>query len=320
MTLALVCTSHSPLLEFNDPPPEVRTEVDRAFGQARQFIEDYDPDLVVSFAPDHYNGFFYKLMPSFCIGFEASGVGDFGSSAGRLDVPSALAEQMAQSVLDQGVDIAVSLAMEVDHGAVQPLEILLGGIATRPVIPIFVNSVAAPFAPMKRIRLLGEAVGTFLKNFDGKVLLLGSGGLSHDPPVPRLEAATGEQRTMLLGGRHPTAAARAVRQQRVIDTAKAFTRGEAGIMDLAPEWDRQLLDILASGELERLDAWTAKEMAATAGNSAHEVRTWVAAHNALKAAAGQYTVTSQYYRPIPEYIAGFAVTTAVPVHTTAGLT
>ncbi len=74
------------------------------------------------------------------------------------------------------------------------------------------------------------------------------------------------------------------------------------------------------GELERLDAWTAKEMAATAGNSAHEVRTWVAAHNALKAAAGQYTVTSEYYRPIPEYIAGFAVTTAVPVHTTAGLT
>ena len=51
-------------------------------------------------------------------------------------------------------------------------------------------------------------------------------------------------------------------------------------------------------------------MAAAAGNSAHEVRTWVAAYNALRA-AGEYTVTSEYYRPIPELIAGFGVTTAV---------
>ena len=320
MTLALVCTSHSPLLAFNDPPPEVRKEVDVAFEHARQFIEEYDPDLVVSFAPDHYNGFFYKLMPSFCIGFEAVGIGDFGSSAGPLDVPTKLAEQMAQSVLDQGVDVAVSLEMELDHGAIQPLEILFGGIATKPVIPIFVNSVATPFAPMKRIRLLGEAVGTYLKSLDAKVLILGSGGLSHDPPVPQLATATYAQRTMLLDGRHPTPAARVVRQQRVIDAAKAFTKGEAGIMDLAPKWDRRLLDILASGELEQLDAWTAGEMAAVAGNSSHEVRTWIAAHNALKAGAGQYTVTSRYYRPIPEFIAGFAITTAIPVQLAAAQT
>jgi 2,3-dihydroxyphenylpropionate 1,2-dioxygenase len=215
-------------------------------------------------------------------------------------------------VLNQGVDIAVSLEMEIDHGAVQPLEILLGGIATKPVIPIFINSVATPLCPMRRIRLLGEAVGTYLKNLDRKVLVLGSGGLSHDPPVPQWATATEQQRMMLLDGRHPTAAARAVRQQRVIDAAKAFTKGEAAIMDLAPEWDRRLLDILASGELDQLDTWTAREMAATGGNSAHEVRTWVAAHNAMKAGAGRYTVTSEYYRPIPEFIAGFAVTTAVP--------
>jgi 2,3-dihydroxyphenylpropionate 1,2-dioxygenase len=46
------------------------------------------------------------------------------------------------------------------------------------------------------------------------------------------------------------------------------------------------------------------------GGSAHEVRTWVAAHAAVSAAGG-YETTWRYYRPIPEYIAGFAVTTAV---------
>ena len=44
---------------------------------------------------------------------------------------------------------------------------------------------------------------------------------------------------------------------------------------------------------------------------AHEIRTWIAAYSAL-AQAGPYTVTYRYYRPIPQYIVGFAVTTARP--------
>jgi len=310
MSLALVCMSHSPLLDVTNPPQEIRKDVDAAFATARTFVRDFDPDLVVSFAPDHYNGFFYELMPQFCVGFEAIGVGDYGTEEGPLDVPTELARELAQAVNTAEVDTAISLKMEIDHGAVQPLEVLFGSIAAKPVIPIFVNSVAPPFAPMKRIRLLGEAVGSYLKTLDKKVLLIGSGGLSHDPPVPQIATATEEQKKMLLNGRHPTAAARDARQQRVIDTAAAFAKGEADIMDLNPAWDRKFLDVLASGELEQFDGWNATDMAAEAGNSAHEVRTWVAAYNALKA-AGDYTITSEYYRPIPEFIAGFGVTTAV---------
>jgi 2,3-dihydroxyphenylpropionate 1,2-dioxygenase len=144
------------------------------------------------------------------------------------------------------------------------------------------------------------------------VLFIASGGLSHDPPVPRLAEATPEQRAMLTGGgRNPTPEARAARQQRVIDTAHAFVKGEADIMDIAPEWDRELMQILASGALSPLDAWSPQWMEQVAGHSAHEVRTWIAAYSAL-GAAGHYTVQFSYYRPIPEYIAGFGITTAVP--------
>src|SRR5689334_2069748 len=58
MTLALCCMSHSPLLELTDPGPELTTDVESAFATAREFVRGYDPDLVVVFAPDHYNGFF----------------------------------------------------------------------------------------------------------------------------------------------------------------------------------------------------------------------------------------------------------------------
>lgn len=310
MVLALVCMSHSPLLEVTNPPKEIQDDVDAAFAVAKAFVQDFDPDLVVSFAPDHYNGFFYELMPPFCIGYEALSVGDYGSEEGPLNVPTEIAKALAQHVIDADLDAAISLKMEIDHGAVQPLEVLFGSIAAKPVVPIFVNSVAPPFASMRRARQLGTAVGNYLRTLDQKILIIGSGGLSHDPPVPQIATATPEQKAALLNGRHPTAAARNARQQRVIDTAAAFAKGEANIMDLNPEWDREFMSIIASGDLEKLDTWTAAEMAAKAGNSSHEVRNWVAAYNAL-AAAGPYTVTSAYYRPIPELIAGFGVTTAV---------
>ena len=159
MPVALATMSHSPLLEFVDPAPEVKEAVEGAFTAVREFVHDFDPDLVVNFGPDHYNGFFYELMPPYCIGYEAVSIGDYGSQAGPLDVPTGIARELAEHVLTQGVDAAVSLRMEVDHGAVQPMELIYGDIAAKPVIPIFINSVAPPFVPIRRIRDLGRAVG-----------------------------------------------------------------------------------------------------------------------------------------------------------------
>ncbi|GAA3594033.1 3-carboxyethylcatechol 2,3-dioxygenase [Klugiella xanthotipulae] len=311
MTTALLAMSHSPLLDYVDPPADVKAAVDESFAVARKFANDFDPDLVVTFGPDHYNGFFYELMPPYCIGYEALSIGDYGSQAGALNVPTEEAKGLAEYVLSQGIDTAVSLRMEVDHGAVQPLEILFGDIAAKPVVPVFINSVAPPFVPINRVRRLGQAVGEYFAQSDKKVLFIASGGLSHDPPVPRIATATPEQRAFLLGGgRHLTPEARDERQQRVITAGKAFAKGEADIMDLAPEWDKELMEILASGDLSPLDAWTTEWMTEVAGNSSHEVRTWIAAYSAM-GACGAYTVNYSFYKPIPEYIAGFGVTTVI---------
>ena len=204
MTLALCSMSHSPLLELSQPPAELAADVETAFAAARKFINEYDPELVVVFGPDHYNGFFYELMPQFCIGLAATSIGDFGSTPGPLDVPRDIAEGLAQAALDGGVDLAVSLRMEVDHGMVQPLEILFGGLDTVPTVPFFINSVAPPFTPVHRVRALGEALGRYLSGLDKRVLLIGSGGLSHEPPVPTLETAPPHVVEGLIAGRHPT--------------------------------------------------------------------------------------------------------------------
>ncbi len=118
-------------------------------------------------------------MPPFCLGVGATAIGDFASAAGDLPVPAELAEACAHAILNSGIDLAVSYNMQVDHGFAQPLEFLLGGLDRVPVLPVFINGVAAPLPGFQRTRLLGEAMGRFLNTLNKRVLILGSGGLSH---------------------------------------------------------------------------------------------------------------------------------------------
>ena len=303
--------SHSPLLNLPGPSRDLLDDIEGAIAEARRFVEDYDPDLVVIFSPDHYNGFFYKVMPPFCIGMSAKGVGDYGTYAGALQVPEELAAECARAVLDAGVDIAVSASMDVDHGTVQPLEKLFGAATSRPVIPIFINAVAVPLGPLHRCRALGAAVGTHLATLNTRVLVMGSGGLSHSPPVPTLATAAPPVLERIVHGRPMTSEQRQARQAAVIDAAKTFAAGESALQPLNPAWDHRFLEIIDRGWLDELDQWSNSFVTHEGGSSAQEIRTWVAAFAALET-AGPYETTMRYYKPAPDLIAGFAIRTAVP--------
>ncbi|SFM64626.1 2,3-dihydroxyphenylpropionate 1,2-dioxygenase [Streptomyces sp. cf124] len=309
MTAAAVGLSHSPLIGKNDPDPEVVARVDRAVEGARQFIRAHDPDLVVLYAPDHYNGFFYKEMPPFCLATEAHAVGDFGTQAGPLSVDTDAAKALARGVLDRGVDLTVSARMTVDHGFAQPLEVLFGGIDKVPVVPVFVNGVATPLGPVARVRALGTAIGRAAAELDRRVLFLASGGLSHDPPVPVLDGAPPRVADALIEGRPPTPEQRAKGEQRVVRAGRDYAAGSTAMIPINPAWDNRFLDHVEKGELAEFDTWTVEGMAAEGGNSAHEVRTWIAAFASL-AATGPYDLASRFYEAVPAWIAGFAVATA----------
>jgi 2,3-dihydroxyphenylpropionate 1,2-dioxygenase len=303
--------SHSPLLNLPGPSQDLLDDINVALTDAREFVREYEPELVVIFSPDHYNGFFYRLMPPFCIGTSAVGVGDFGTQAGPLNVAEDIATECATAVLDAGVDVAISASMEVDHGTVQPLQTLFGDASACPVIPIFINSVATPLGPLKRSRALGAAVGRFAAGLNKRVLLVGSGGLSHDPPVPTLATAPPGALGRIVHGEPMTSEQRRTRQVAVIEMAQNLAQGRGPLRPLNPEWDHRVLDILDRGDLTEFDGWSNDWIAQEGGNSAHEIRTWVAAFAAL-ASRGPYETAVRYYRAAPELIAGFAVRTARP--------
>lgn len=309
MTIQLKCLSHTPLRGLNDPGAEVVAEVDAVLAKAKAEVEAFDPELIIVFAPDHYNGLFYDLMPPFVIATAAESVGDYKTMLGPLSIPKDLALDLAKHILDSDIDIAISHRLQVDHGCTQTLEETTGSLTRYPVIPIIINSVAPPFGPYRRVRKLGEAVGKFIGKLNKRVLILGTGGLSHEPPVPLLAGANDDISNFLIAGRNPTPEFRAARQARTLATGMVFGKPACELTPLNPEWDQDFMDLLIRGQLEKCDAFDIEEISRLAGRSTHEIRTWVAAFAAL-AANGPYNAHQDYYRPINEWIAGYGVLSA----------
>ena len=313
----LQCLSHSPLIGAHNPPPDVEAEAQSAIDSARAAVEQFRPDLVVLFAPDHFNGFFHDLMPPFCIGAKADSVGDYDMPTGALNVPADLAVACVAAAGAADVDVALSYRMQLDHGFIQPLVLLGGALDRFPVIPVFVNAVGAPRPSMRRVRLLGQALGRFLtKAGEGKrILILGSGGISHDPPVPSLAGAPPEVAERMVSGHFPSAEALAARAKAVLGAAKGFANGSplggGVLLPLNPDWDAEVLKLLGDADFDTIDGFEDDDITTKGGRGGHEIRAWVAAFGCLSA-FGPYRSEVTYYRAIPEWISGFALMRAIP--------
>jgi 2,3-dihydroxyphenylpropionate 1,2-dioxygenase len=305
---ALLCISHTPLMGLNPIAPDVERPLQGAIAQARELAAAFAPQLVIVIAPDHYNGFFNELMPPFCIGTQAEGVGDYLSPAGSLNVDAAAAVSLADHLMDEGFDMAVSRRMRVDHGFTQPLQLLWGGLDTPPVLPLFVNAVAAPGIPrVRRCHALGAAIGRFLDQQPARTLIIGSGGLSHEPPVPTLDHPDATVRERITIRRDATASELEAKKLRVMAAGRSLAAGESTIRALNPDWDRRWMDaILAGGAaLAALGDLSEEGIAREAGFSAHESKNWVIGRAALGDQPAECGL--RHYQAIPDYIAGFGI-------------
>ena len=305
---ALACASHTPLLMREMlVAPGVIDAVRASFDKLGTFIRDFAPDQIVQFSPDHFHGFHYDLMPSFCVGVGARSYGDWGTASGPLNVDEAYALDLLDAVRDADIDAAVSYDMIVDHGFVQMWETMFGKFDELPIVPIFVNAIGRPLPRYARARALGAAVGRFAAASGRRVLFAASGGLSHDPLVPQIQGAGPELRDRLIGRSQFLPEQQQARERAVHAAGAAAMKGEGPVRPLNPAWDRDFLALLGARDWAAIDAFTPDGVDATAGSGGNEVLAWVAAAAAADAAGGGYKVIQQDYQPVPGWIAGMAV-------------
>jgi 2,3-dihydroxyphenylpropionate 1,2-dioxygenase len=257
----------------------------RALATGRAIVEAFDPDLVVLFGGDHRRAFTH-VVPSFAVVLSADVLAEGGHRGGALDIPVAAARELAEHLLDSGIDVTVCRDVTLDHAFAQPMRELLGGLGARPVIPVPINCVTAPLPRAARVLALGDAVGGWLAGRAEKVLVIGTGGLSHSPPSLEVDAWRLDADERLRLNREGAAAA-------------------AGA--IRPDWDAAFLDALGRWDRAGL-AELAGHAQARAGAGANEVRTWLAAG----AAGGGIPLRTLGYQPVREWITGMAVATSAP--------
>ena len=309
----LACVPHVPLTsvqERKDNP-----EFWRAYDERVQEFRDFDPDLVVVFGGDHYDGMHLKLMPQFVVGQVAQALNDCGGYPGPLDIPLDIAGRAVNHLVEHEFDVATSFAMEVDHGFSNVLHWFLGELNAKPVLPIHINSLVDPRPTFRRCRLLGEEIGRFARTLGKKVAFLGSGGLSHqtDFIFPQFHNAPNEdvKEYIVHGGARGGVISRDKWMQ---DISEGMDKLSGQLLDgsfhaswINEAWDRQFLEVLASGDLERFDSWTDADVLKAAGYGGSEVRQWIAAAAAHQAYDRSATIHVDYYSPDTTLAVGVAV-------------
>jgi 2,3-dihydroxyphenylpropionate 1,2-dioxygenase len=297
----LTCAPHVPFLAMQDR--SLNEGFWRAYEARIAAFKLFDPELVIAFGADHYDGQFLKSMPTFQVGQVAEAIDDQGGHPGRLNVPKDIAIACAEHLVDRHFDISTSYAMQVDHGFSGILHAFMGRLDARPVVPIFINALCHPRPTFKRCREFGAAVGQFAATLSKRVAFLGSGGLSHDtgPMFPQFDTADNEtvREYIVHGGTRGGLS----REQWIGELNKGleFVNGQLlqrvpGVGAVDREWDAAFLKTLTAGDLAAFDSWVDADVARRAGNGAGEVRQWIAAASAAQAVEARPFVVD-YYEP-----------------------
>ncbi len=207
--------------------------------------------------------------------------------------------------------------MQIDHAFSQPLHRLLGGLGRYPVIPVFINALVPPLLRFGRSRGLGAVVGNVLRNSGKRILVIGSGGLSHHPTryYPAPEDATPEVLGWEMeGDRGGTMNARTW-FQRLYDM---HVEGAAMLIDgrrtredirLNPAFDQRFMQMANELDTSPADDWDPQATIREAGIGSMELHGWVAAVEAYRNLDGRLPHDS-VYAPALEYGIGYGMLVA----------
>jgi protocatechuate 4,5-dioxygenase beta chain len=208
--VAGVTTSHVPAigaaLDLGKTAEPYWQPVFAGYEFSKRWIAAQQPDVVVLVYNDHASAFSLELIPTFAIGCaESFAPADEGWGPRPVPVVQGhpeLAWHIAQSTILDEFDMTIVNRMDVDHGLTVPLSLMFGQPAAWPckVIPLAVNVVQYPPPTGNRCYHLGRAIRKAVESYpeDLKVMVWGTGGMSHQLQGPRAGLINREFDTMFL--------------------------------------------------------------------------------------------------------------------------
>jgi protocatechuate 4,5-dioxygenase beta chain len=207
-----VATSHVPAigaaLDAGKAAEPYWKKVFDGYEFSKQWIADEKPDVVILVYNDHATAFSLELIPTFAIGcadqFQPADEGWGPRPVPVVQGHPELAWHITQSVILDEFDLTIVNKMDVDHGLTVPMSLMFGqpDAWPCPVIPLAVNVVQYPPPTGNRCYNLGKAIRKAVESYDQdlKVMIFGTGGMSHQLQGPRAGLINAEFDNAFLDG------------------------------------------------------------------------------------------------------------------------
>jgi len=241
LSAVLASTHHPFYLKAVSMPPEQQipqaAEWKRKVEAYRETLTRAKPDILVMVGADHFHQFFLDNYPTFLIGKAPRYDATFYNEEREFSIPKYVLEGhedlsgfMLQGLMDRGFDMSFSNELKLDHSIICPI-ITTRPQADLPVVPVYTNIFAPPLPSPKRFWQLGRAIREIIDEYpsDKRIAAIGTGHLSLELGGPRQFGEHGPD----------------------------------------PEFDRQAIEWLATGDIDAILKNVTHESMAKSGNATH---------------------------------------------------
>lgn len=191
-----IAVSHAPGLTgwFDKATEEQQRSLRSGIAELATHIETLRPDVIVGLANDHLMNMPFSCMPDFCVGTGDSWRGPTPWYRDRLGVPdftvqghADLARAIVRHTARHGMNAAFAATLEFTDNWAIPLTLLTPDYRI-PLVPIHMNCIVHPVPSPERCFAFGRILASAIEEaWDGpeRVLIMATGGLSHDPGGPK---------------------------------------------------------------------------------------------------------------------------------------
>jgi 2,3-dihydroxyphenylpropionate 1,2-dioxygenase len=181
--------SMAPQASANRPTFEqqkkLRQDAEAAFAVLREDLEQAKPDVLIVVANDQFVNFFWNNIPTFFVTIGDDVKGQFTRHSFHYRNHKELGKSIIRAGMERGIDFSYGEHIELQHTQNVPLYFLLRE-AKIPILPIYVNTWVDPAPSPRRCYQVGELIRAVAENFQERVAILATGGLSHFPGSPRI--------------------------------------------------------------------------------------------------------------------------------------
>jgi protocatechuate 4,5-dioxygenase beta chain len=194
--VSVVASTHNPRIFWN------RDQADKAdmealyatFADVRRRITATKPDVIVAFANDHLDNFFFDNLPTFSVGTGPVIEGPFWYESEIMSLPhyrASVHQDFAQHVLRGGAEDGIGFSqvreLHIDHAFTLPLSFLRPE-ADLPLVPIMTNVFGYPIPATRRWYELGQFLRSTIQAWPGneRVAVIASFNLTVEVGGPKM--------------------------------------------------------------------------------------------------------------------------------------